>query len=94
MYAQFQSKEYETAAASAEQFIKLYPNNPQADYTYYVRGVANMQAGQNALVSLAGLNQAHGTQAICDLHLAVASSCDSLPKQRVCPDAAANELHL
>ena len=59
MYAQFQSKEYETAAASAEQFIKLYPNNPQADYAYYVRGVANMQAGQNALVSLAGLDQAH-----------------------------------
>ncbi|MDO5769842.1 MAG: outer membrane protein assembly factor BamD [Psychrobacter sp.] len=43
MYAQFESDEYEAAAASASQFISLYPSNPQVSYAYYVRGVANMQ---------------------------------------------------
>ncbi len=59
MYSQFQSKEYELAAASAEQFMKLYPRNIQVDYAYYVRGVANMQAGNSTLLHLAHLKQAH-----------------------------------
>ena len=59
MYSNFQSKEYTAAAQNAEQFIKLYPNNPQVDYAYYVRGVAHMQEGTSALLSLAKLKQAH-----------------------------------
>ncbi|WP_019673392.1 outer membrane protein assembly factor BamD [Psychrobacter lutiphocae] len=59
MYAQFQTKEYELAVTSAEQFIKLYPRNIQVDYAYYVRGVANMQAGTSSLLSFARMDQAH-----------------------------------
>ncbi|WP_227430552.1 outer membrane protein assembly factor BamD [Psychrobacter sp. I-STPA6b] len=59
MYAQFQSKEYAAAVTSAEQFIRLYPNNPNIDYAYYVRGVANMQTASSALLNFAGLKQAH-----------------------------------
>ncbi|WP_329958686.1 outer membrane protein assembly factor BamD [Psychrobacter sp. I-STPA10] len=59
MYSQFQSKEYTEAALSAERFIKLYPNNAQVDYAYYVRGVANMQASTSALLNFAKQKQAH-----------------------------------
>ena len=59
MYSQFQSNEYELAVSSAEQFIKLYPRNNQVDYAYYVRGVANMQAGTSSLLNFAKFNQAH-----------------------------------
>ncbi|PJX24275.1 outer membrane protein assembly factor BamD [Psychrobacter sp. L7] len=57
MYAQYESGKYEMAAASAEQFIRLYPSNPQVSYAYYVRGVANMQGSSEGL-KLFKLNQA------------------------------------
>lgn len=59
MYSQFQSNEYALAVTSAEQFIKLYPRNNQVDYAYYVRGVANMQAGTSSLLNITKLQQAH-----------------------------------
>ncbi|WP_201584775.1 outer membrane protein assembly factor BamD [Psychrobacter jeotgali] len=49
MYAQYVSGDYETAAASAERFISLYPANPQISYAYYVRGIANMQGPSDGL---------------------------------------------
>ena len=57
MYAQYAGGKYENAAASAEQFIRLYPSNPQVSYAYYVRGVANMQ-GSSEGIKLLKLNQA------------------------------------
>lgn len=49
MYAQYASGSFETAAASADRFINLYPANPQVSYAYYVRGVANMQGSSEGL---------------------------------------------
>ncbi|OLF39574.1 MULTISPECIES: outer membrane protein assembly factor BamD [unclassified Psychrobacter] len=49
MYAQYASGSFETAAASADRFISLYPANPQVSYAYYVRGVANMQGSSEGL---------------------------------------------
>ncbi len=57
MYAQYESGEYETAASSAERFIRLYPSNPQVSYAYYVRGVANMQGASDGL-NIFKINQA------------------------------------
>lgn len=59
MYAQFQHGDYLDAVTSAEQFIKTYPTNPQVDYAYYVRGVANMQAGNGGIMKYTKLNPAH-----------------------------------
>ncbi|TXD97733.1 outer membrane protein assembly factor BamD [Psychrobacter frigidicola] len=57
MYAQYASGKYETAASSADQFIRLYPSNPQVSYAYYVRGVANMQGSAEG-IKLFKTNQA------------------------------------
>lgn len=57
IYVQYQAGEYETAVKTAEQFMRLYPNNPQISYAYYVRGVANMQ-GPSGGMNLIRLNQA------------------------------------
>lgn len=95
MYAQFQSKEYELAAASAEQFIKLYPRNIQVDYAYYVRGVANMQAGNSALLSIAKLNQAHRDTSY--LRLAFNNFQELIsrfPESKYAPDAAQRMTHI
>lgn len=89
MYSQYESKEYELAATSAEQFIRLYPNNVQVDYAYYVRGVANMQAGNSVLLNLAKLKQAHRDTAY--LRLAFSNFLELItryPNSSYAPDAA------
>lgn len=88
MYAQFESDEYEAAAASATQFISLYPSNPQVSYAYYVRGVANMQNPTGGL-QLIPLNQAERDTAY--YRLAFANFQELLgkyPNSPYAPDAA------
>lgn len=88
MYAQYQGDKYEMAAASAEQFIRLYPSNPQVSYAYYVRGVANMEGSSESL-KLFKLNQAERDTA----YLRIAFSnfqelISKYPNSPYAPDAA------
>jgi outer membrane protein assembly factor BamD len=88
MYAQYQSDKYEMAAASAEQFIRLYPSNPQVSYAYYVRGVANMEGSSESL-KLFKLNQAERDTAY--LRIAFANFQELIskyPNSPYAPDAA------
>ena len=88
MYAQYQSDQYEMAAASAEQFIRLYPSNPQVSYAYYVRGVANMEGSSESL-KLFKLNQAERDTAY--LRIAFANFqelVNKYPNSPYAPDAA------
>ena len=88
MYAQYENGEYETAAASAEQFIRLYPANAQASYAYYVRGVANMEGSSEGL-QIFKLNQAKRDTAY--LRIAFANFQELVskyPNSPYAPDAA------
>lgn len=88
MYAQYASDKYETAAASAEQFIRLYPSNPQVSYAYYVRGVANMEGSSESL-KLFKINQAERDTAY--LRIAFANFQELInkyPNSPYAPDAA------
>ncbi|MEZ7501298.1 outer membrane protein assembly factor BamD [Psychrobacter sp. Arc29] len=88
MYAQYQGDKYEMAAASAEQFIRLYPSNPQVSYAYYVRGVANMEGSSESL-KLFKLNQAERDTAY--LRIAFANFQELIskyPNSPYAPDAA------
>ncbi|WP_288998468.1 outer membrane protein assembly factor BamD [uncultured Psychrobacter sp.] len=88
MYAQYESGKYEMAAASAEQFIRLYPSNPQVSYAYYVRGVANMQGSSEGL-KLFKLNQAERDTAYFRLAFANFQELISkYPNSPYTPDAA------
>ncbi len=40
-YAHYKDNEPALAIAAADRFIKLYPNHPNVDYAYYVKGLAN-----------------------------------------------------
>jgi outer membrane protein assembly factor BamD len=59
LYVKFQQKDYEGAVALAERFIRLNPQHPNADYAYYVRGVANMEQNYNGLLRYTSLKQSH-----------------------------------
>ena len=88
MYAQYESGTYDTAAASAERFISLYPSNPQVSYAYYVRGVANMEGSSEGL-QLFKLNQAERDTSY--LRLAFANFQELInkyPNSPYTPDAA------
>lgn len=94
MYAQYASGSYETAASSAEQFIRLYPFNPQVSYAYYVRGVANMQ-GSSEGIKLFKTNQAKRDTAY--LRLAFANFQELInkyPNSPYAPDAAQRMLFI
>jgi outer membrane protein assembly factor BamD len=40
-YAQWKDGEKALALAAADRFIKLYPNHPNVDYAYYLKGLVN-----------------------------------------------------
>src|SRR5438477_9632715 len=40
-YAQYKDNERALAIAAADRFIKLYPNHPNVDYAYYLKGLIN-----------------------------------------------------
>ncbi len=52
-YAQWKDGERATALASADRFIKLYPNHPNVDYAYYLKGLINFNENQGLLAFLA-----------------------------------------
>ncbi|SPL70361.1 outer membrane protein assembly factor BamD [Acinetobacter stercoris] len=59
LYTKFQQKDYEGAIALADRFIRLNPTHPNADYAYYVKGVANMEQEYDSLIRYTSLQQAH-----------------------------------
>ncbi len=40
-YAQYKDSEKELALSAADRFIKQYPNSPNVDYVYYLKGLIN-----------------------------------------------------
>ena len=46
-YAYFKFEEPESAVASANRFIKLYPRHPHVDYAYYLKGLVKFEQGQS-----------------------------------------------
>jgi outer membrane protein assembly factor BamD len=59
MYARFRTSDYPGVITAADRFIKLYPQNSQLDYAYYLKGVANMETGADSLIRYTNLNSAH-----------------------------------
>lgn len=46
-YAYYKADEPESAIAAADRFIKLHPRHPSVDYVYYLKGLANFNAGKD-----------------------------------------------
>src|SRR3989338_7490294 len=51
-YANWKDNERASALAAADRFIKLYPNHPNVDYAYYLKGLINFNEGQGLLTFL------------------------------------------
>ncbi len=51
-YAYWKSGERASALAAADRFIKLYPNHPNVDYAYYLKGLVNFNENSGLLSML------------------------------------------
>lgn len=49
IYAHYRALDYEAAAAVAERFINTYPDHPQLDYAYYMKGLASFSVDRGLL---------------------------------------------
>jgi outer membrane protein assembly factor BamD len=45
-YANYRANESATAIAACDRFIRTYPNHPNVDYAYYLKGVVNFREDQ------------------------------------------------
>lgn len=58
IYAHYRSNNLPQALANIDRFIRLNPNHPDLDYLYYMRGLTNLKADENAFQSFFGIDQA------------------------------------
>lgn len=49
IYAHYRAMDYEAAAATAERFINTYPDHPQLDYAYYMKGLSSYSVDRGLL---------------------------------------------
>jgi outer membrane protein assembly factor BamD len=52
-YAYYRDKEPAQALATADRFIKLYPDHPNVDYAYYLKGLVNFNEDMGLLGGIA-----------------------------------------
>ncbi|MFC3902818.1 Beta-barrel assembly machine subunit BamD [Acinetobacter marinus] len=89
MYTRFKQADYTAATTLAERFIRVYPQHPQVDYAYYVRGVSNMEQNYDGLIRYTSLKQAHRDTSY--LKVAYANFADFIrrfPSSKYAVDAA------
>jgi outer membrane protein assembly factor BamD len=49
IYAHFQNYDSPEAVAAADRFVRLHPQHPNADYAYYMKGLASFTEGQGII---------------------------------------------
>jgi len=53
-YAYYKNEEPELATVTIDQFIRLYPTHPKADYAYYLKGLINFNEDNSLVGRLTG----------------------------------------
>ncbi|MGP9802165.1 outer membrane protein assembly factor BamD [Rheinheimera sp. NSM] len=82
IYAHYQAGDVQKALAGIDRFIRLNPNHTELDYVYYMRGLSNLKADENALHNMLGIDRADRDlastrQAFDDFKMLVSSFPDS-----------------
>ena len=105
-YAQYKDGEKELALAAADRFIKQYPNSPNVDYIYYLKGLVSFNDNLGLLGSLASQDLTErDPKALRDSFDAFRALVVRFPESKYSPDAilrlkylvnamAAHEVHV
>ena len=105
-YAQWKDGEKDLSLAAADRFLKTYPNSPNADYLWYLKGLVNFNDNLGLLGSLAQQDLTErDPKALRDAFDAFRELVVRYPESRYAPDAvvrlkylvnamAAHEVHV
>src|SRR6266481_928601 len=94
-YAQWKDGERASAIAAAERFIKLYPNHPNVDYAWYLKGLINFNELNGVLSWLTTPDMSdRDPKASREGFLAFKEVVTRFPESRYAPDAAARMRYL
>jgi outer membrane protein assembly factor BamD len=94
-YCQWKDGERASAVAAADRFIKLYPNHPNVDYAWYLKGLINFNELQGVLSWLTTPDMSdRDPKASRDGFLAFKEVVTRFPESRYAPDPAARMRYL
>ncbi len=95
IYAYYKNEEPEAAKAAAERFIRLHPQHPDADYAWYMKGLAYFDMDQGFLTRFLPLDMTkRDPGAARDSFNEFAQMVRRYPSSRYAPDAKARMLYL
>ena len=88
-YAHWKEGERASALAAADRFIKLYPNHPNVDYAYYLKGMINFNELSGMLTWLTSPDMTdRDPKATRDAFDAFREVVTRFPESRYAPDSA------
>src|SRR3989440_6761792 len=94
-YCQYKDQERASAIAAADRFIKLYPNHPNVDYAWYLKGLINFNQLEGALSWLTTPDMSdRDPKASRDAFLAFKEVATRFPDSRYAADAGARMRYL
>ncbi|HYL90978.1 MAG TPA: outer membrane protein assembly factor BamD [Burkholderiales bacterium] len=94
-YCQYKDQERASAIAAADRFIKLYPNHPNVDYAWYLKGLINFNELEGALSWLTTPDMSdRDPKASREAFLAFKEVVTRFPDSRYAPDSAARMRYL
>ncbi|MBM6551592.1 outer membrane protein assembly factor BamD [Marinomonas ostreistagni] len=95
IYAHYQAEDYISAHATADRFIKNYPDNDALDYAYYMRGLSTYKAAETFLGRYLNLNPADRDTTEFDKSFnEFADFLRRFPESQYAPDAKARMIYL
>ena len=94
-YAYYKDSERASAIAAADRFIKLYPNHPNVDYAYYLKGIVNFNENRGFLTVLASSDMTdRDPKATRDAFFAFKEVVTRFPESKYADDSAARMRYL
>ena len=87
-YANYRAGESATAVAACDRFIRTYPNHPNVDYAYYLKGLVNFREDQGILGYVYELDPSEREpKGMRDSFLTFKELVTKFPKSRYADDA-------
>ncbi|MFZ1907700.1 MAG: outer membrane protein assembly factor BamD [Burkholderiales bacterium] len=87
-YAYWKDSERASALAAADRFIKLYPNHPNVDYAYYLKGLINFNENTGLLSGLSSPDMSErDPKATREAFATFKELATRFPKSKYTPDA-------
>src|SRR5439155_18770072 len=94
-YANYKSQEPAAAIAGCDRFIKLYPNHPNVEYAYYLKGLVNFNEDLGLLGSISGQDLSErDPKAARESFEAFKEVVTRFPESRYTPDSLARMRYL